>query len=407
MRTPETAVSGRPLQQSARRKSRPPALVFHHFPPYPGAGSIRAVHFARAWAARLAPTDRLVLLTTVTDQKIASQEQSFDVVALSDDPVDNRRSLLSRALGELDLGLRAGFQLLRRRPRMVAISSPGYIFAMTTALCARALGLPYVLDIRDVYPEVYASAGVLKPGSIPYRMLEGLSRSMYRGARRVTAATEGLARIIREIRGGAAGVDVVYNGYPQALRNRTAVKFERFTCVFHGVLGYYQDAGSLLALARALEPHGVDVVVIGFGREETVFANSPPSNFRFLGRLPFEDTIAIVERAHVGLCLRNDDPISRDAFPVKVFEYIALRLPMLITPPCEAGDFVEAIGCGRVFAAGDIEAMMGEVIRLRDDAAYYSARVRACAEGGQEFARELQAARFAELVDAVDHDMAA
>lgn len=381
---------------------RPVVAVFHHFPPFPGAGAIRAEHFARELAKRQPTADDLVVLTTVVGPLPAGLGKTYRVVSLGDDPVENRRSLASRAFGEVILGLKASWRALRLRPRIVVISSPGYIVAMIVALAMSLFRIRYVLDVRDIYPEVYAGAGLMTRDSIPFRLLSGLSRWAYSHAVSVAAATEGLSRTIRS-QAPSAKVQVIYNGFPKALRTRSHVeKLDRFTCSFHGVLGFYQDAATLLAVARALQPHGIDVRVIGYGRGEEILTQNPPPNLKVMGRLPFPETIALVERTHVGLCLRTDDPISRDAMPVKMFEYLGLNVPTLVTPPSEAGAFVERHQFGRAFESGDIEGLTAEVLRLRDDPAYLAARVEACAAVDQEFTREVQAARFAEMVADAD-----
>lgn len=368
---------------------------FHHFPPYPGAGSIRALYFMRALVS-LRDQASLLLLTTVTDQAVADGEV-YPIVPLGRDPIDNRRSLPSRALGEIGLGVRLGLQLLVHRPTVAVISSPGFLFAAIAVLAARIGRVPYVLDVRDIYPEVYASAGVLRAQSLPFRLLQKLSDGMYRHARLVVAATQGLVQHI-VLRAPAQRVEVVYNGCPSFLLTHDDEKHQRFTCVFHGILGFYQDASSLLALAEALAKDDVDVVVVGYGRGEDVLRNATHSNLRFLGRLPFSETVEVVAKCQVGLCLRNDDPISRDAFPVKVFEYIGLGLPVIVTPPSEAGDFISRHGCGDVVASGDIQAMRTSVLRMREDADLYRRRARACREAAVAFTREGQSAKFANLV---------
>lgn len=383
------------------RQTRPVVVAFQHFPPYPGGGAIRASYFATALAKQYANSADIVVLTTIIDPKVIESASGYRIESIGSDPVDNRRGLLSRALGELRLGLIAGIRATRLRPQLLVISSPGYIFAVVLTAIARVMRIPYVADIRDLYPEVYAEAGLIQRGSWVYRRLEALSKRIYAGARLVTAATDGLAKHI-STQVPAANVHVVYNGYPRALLKQRTKKFERFTCSFHGVLGFYQDAPSLLALARALEPHDIDMVVIGYGRGEEIFAKNPPTNLTVTGRLPFAETMDMVAKAHVGLCLRTDDPISRDALPVKMFEYVALGLPSMVTPPSEAGRFVEHHRCGNVFEAGDIESMTAEMLRLRDDPAYRAAIVGACADIGPEFTREFQAARFADLVKAID-----
>lgn len=365
---------------------------FQHFPPYPGAGALRAESLLDALAAR----PEIDLSAAVGCGKDAPSKP-YEVVSLLGEPLENKHSVLRRMLGELILGAKAIASLERAKADLFLISSPSYLAALMSALWAVTLRRPYILDIRDIYPQVYVSAGLIKPQSFPDRILTRMSGLIYRRALKIIAATQGLADRIQEAC-GRDDIEVIYNGFPANLRTFKQEKYQRFTACFHGVMGFYQDIETLMAVARALEAHDVDVVVIGYGRKEEILRANPPSNLRFLGRHAFSDTIAEVARCHVGLCFRTDDEISRDAFPVKVFEYLALNAPVILTPPCEGGEFVERKRCGVQLPSGDVDGLVREILRLRDDEEYRQRMIAACAKVGNEMSREAQAERFAEIV---------
>jgi glycosyltransferase involved in cell wall biosynthesis len=81
----------------------------------------------------------------------------------------------------------------------------------------------------------------------------------------------------------------------------------------------------------------------------------------------FDKTIELIESCHVGLCLRKDDKISRDSFPVKVWEYIGLGIPTIVTPKCEAGSFIQQHGCGYEFESGSAEAIIAIILELKNN----------------------------------------
>ena len=95
-----------------------------------------------------------------------------------------------------------------------------------------------------------------------------------------------------------------------------------------------------------------------------------------------------VSRCHLGLCLRRADEVSRDAFPIKVWEYIGLKIPSLVTPECEAGDFVEKHRCGMQFSAGDTQSMLTTILTLREQPGRLAAMSAACERAGRGFTRE-------------------
>lgn len=368
--------------------------AFHHFPPFPGAGAIRARTISDALAEALPGKGDFAVLTTLV-QGADTADLGYRVESLGDDPGDNRDRLYQRVIGEIRLGLIAGRRILAMRPGAAVVSTPGYLFAATTCAFLWFARIPYVLDVRDLYPEVYAGAGLLKRRSVIYRLFEALTKAMYRRASGIVGATAGLARHIGTV-ANRDDVEISYNGFPAALRAVRTPKRERFTVCFHGVMGFYQDIETLMLCARALEAHDVDVLVVGYGRKEGLFTRNPPSNLLFMGRLPFPDTIDAISACHVGLCLRTDEPISRDALPVKLFEYLGLGMPVVVTPPSEGGDLIETLGAGFVYASGDVQGIVTGILRLRDQPGLLETQHQACAKLGDRFAREAQAAHFAE-----------
>lgn len=375
---------------------------FQHMPPYSGAAALRghSVIGGMVSLARFRECDIRVFTTTPATTPL----QGATIITLDVPEVENAQGLASRMIGELRMGWSAARAMFPRREgcEIAIISSPGFLAALVTSSWARWRKIPYVLEMRDVYPQVYAEASLISRTSLPYRFLAHCSRKMYRGASLVIAATQGLAREVLSAEPGAH-VACVYNGFPQALRERKGAKHPRFTVCFHGVLGFFQDVDTLLEVARRLSEHEVDVVVIGYGRKEDPLRQSRLPNLRFLGRLSFGDTVAEVERCHVGLCLRLDDGISKDAFPVKIWEYLGLAIPSIVTPRCEAGEFLQTHRCGMHFAAGDVDGVVDAVLDLKRDPAAVHILADNCRAVGALYTREhlgVSAARLvAEVLD--------
>lgn len=311
--------------------------------------------------------------------------------------VENAENLLARVVGELKIGWSAARSMLRHHCDYAIISTPGYLAALVIAWYSRRKGVPYVLELRDIYPQVYVEANLIRNNSMLCRFFSARSRVLYEKANLVICATQGL---LREVTKAAprARATYVYNGFPGSLLHRNSTKYGRFTVCFHGTMGFFQDIESLVTIAARLEPHDIDVEVIGYGRKESLLRDVNLKNLRFHGRLTFEDTISMVEKCHIGLCLRLDDEISKDAFPVKVWEYLGLGLPSLVTPCCEAGAFLERNGCGKQFPAGSIEEMVAEILNLKTDPARLETLSVQCRRISGRYTREATGQSVADLI---------
>lgn len=370
---------------------------FQHMPPYSGAAALRGKSIMQGLATL--PEVRGAEITVHTSIPSPQPIDGVQVLTLGTPEVENSLPLKRRLLGELHMGWIAARRLFAgpRRPDIAVISSPGYIAALVMAAVARWCRVPYVLEMRDIYPQVYAEAELIRRESLLYRFFARRSRKLYSGARLVIAATQGLAREVRQDV-PAANVKHVYNGFPVELMHRAAVKHERFTVCFHGVLGFFQDVETLLKVAERLLPHDVDLVVIGYGRKEEPLQKTTLKNVRFLGRQSFDETIKEVECCHLGLCLRLNDGISKDAFPVKVWEYLGLGIPSVITPPCEAGDFVAEHQCGLVHESGDVDAIVSTVLALKADPARIEDLAARCRAVAARYTREQTGLAAARLI---------
>lgn len=362
-------------------------IVNQHFPPLPGGGSLRVDSIAMGLHA-LAEDGEPLAVSVLTGSIPDLPVRPYSVSPTLGQPVASDRPLLSRLIGEVLMGLRASWQLLwlRPQPDLLVISIPSYFMGLMVVAYARLRRVEYVVDLRDIYPEIYEEAGLLSRTSLAYRAALRLSRRMYLGAQLVVTATNGLKKRVEAL---AEGQDVAlcYNGYPEFLNSVQVDKAERFTVCFHGVLGFFQDIEGLVDVARKLEGHDVEVLVIGYGRKEHLVRDQAPANLRFLGRLPLQETLSAVATAHVGICMRTDDRISKDAFPIKIFECLGVGIPVLVSPPCEGGAFVEDENCGKQFAVADRDGIVAEILRLQHDAVYYAAQVAAARRAAVHLSR--------------------
>jgi glycosyltransferase involved in cell wall biosynthesis len=390
------------------RKSHLLMAYYQQMPPFAGGTAMRGgatmPQLAKLWHARGKNQSPPVIshcevLTTVGDSP-NTPELRYVVVAGSS--VSNRSGLLFRLLGELAMGLSAALQVLVKGPACVLLSSPGFWPCVLISVACRLRGITYVLDVRDLYPEVYAHSGLLSDRSLVYRLLLSLTRWWYRGAASIAVATVGLQKIVQPLSRDRSGqgpvVEVVYNGFPASLKQIRPNKHARFTVVFHGVLGVFQDVETLCLLAQRLHQHNIDVLTIGYGKKEHLLRECIAPNLRFLGQMPHAQTMEAVAKCHIGLCLRLDDGISRDAFPVKVWEYLGLSIPSLVTPPCEAGTFLTKHGCGIQFAAGDIDAIESVIVSLRENEAQLASMASSCTRVVSAYTRKQMGEKLANLV---------
>lgn len=371
------------------------ALFYQFLPPYPIAASLRGKSFIEGLSSHTKFSKFSILAYTATPAP--TNLNGVSVISLGVKEVENTESIPKRLIGELKIGIKACYSIFisNSLPSLIIISSPSYLSTLILVFFSKLLGIPFVLDIRDLYPQAYYESGLISKKSYSYKILSFLSSLIYQKALLVITATKGLSFNVRCV-SKKTPVSYIYNGYPQNLSKYLGSKHSRFTVCFHGVLGFFQDIDSLIKLTRKLCFFDIDVIVIGFGRKENLLKEADLPNLKFRGRLSYDKTITEVSKCHVGLCLRYDGGISRDSFPVKIWECIGLCVPVLVTPHCEGGKFLESKNCGIQFCSGDIEAIFRAILKLKNDKQYYESLVKNCLKERSGYTRESLGYKFAE-----------
>ncbi len=83
------------------------------------------------------------------------------------------------------------------RPDLVIATSPQFFCGWSGRLVAKFRRLPFVLEVRDLWPESIVAVGAMKP-SWKIRFLEFLERKLYDGARLIVTVGEGYKRKLLE-----------------------------------------------------------------------------------------------------------------------------------------------------------------------------------------------------------------
>jgi glycosyltransferase involved in cell wall biosynthesis len=248
----------------------------------------------------------------------------------------------------------------------------------TIAAPFRLLGVPLVLDQRDLSPEVYAARfGTVK--GLVYRALLACERFSFRAADHVVTVNESL-RVVAQERGGlpAEAVTVVGNG-PRTSRtiDRPTLPAQPlgaeagYVCCWVGLMGPQDRLDlALRAVAHLVHQRGrndVRMVLIGDGEERPraerlVDELAIRPHVEFTGWLQEDEVFDRLRVADVGLEPNMEPVVS----PVKVMEYMACGLPFVAFDLPES----RALGgdSGEYVTPGDVVAFAEAVERLLDDA---------------------------------------
>lgn len=253
------------------------------------------------------------------------------------------------------------------RPDLVIGSSPHLFAAQAGATLARSWDVPFVLEVRDLWPEsVLAVGGRKGPG---YMVLGRLARSLYRRADRIVCLARGAADYLEER--GIASEKLLYvpNGVdPDAFSGIRRPERQGLTLVYAGAHGPANGLDAVLEAAEMLlESPEIRFLLVGDGAAKPRLVQRACErrlvNVEFRDPVPKARMPDLLAEVDAGLMVLRDTPLfSFGVSPNKLFDYFGAGLPAVCNVRGEVARMVEAAG-GGVLAADSGGPALAEAIR--------------------------------------------
>lgn len=267
------------------------------------------------------------------------------------------------------------------RPEVVVGSSPHLFAAVAAGQAARQMGSKFVAEVRDIWPESLVDLGV--PRWHPFVLW------MAALERRLHSLADGLVTLLPksvryfEYRGvPKERICVVPNGID--LGDAPAVPKREgepgpFRMVYAGAHGVANGLDTLLDAAKILQDVPVRFLLYGDGPERPRLAGRVQSegidNVELRGAVPKAEVHGALQSAGAGLLVLSKMDVFRYGIsPNKLFDYLAMGLPVVVSVDADLGELGD---CPAVVQtpAGD-GAALAEAARLlaREDPCERAAR---------------------------------
>ncbi len=396
-------------------------FLSQYYPPEPGAPAARISELARAWALR---GHDVTVLTGFPNHPsgvipeeyrgaILRRERDLGVTVLRTFIyAAANRGKLRRSAAYLSYAASAALlgQFFTGKPDVLIATSPQLLCGAAGALVAAWKRVPFVLEVRDLWPESIVAVGALAAGHPVIRGLTVLEEALYRRAAHIVLVTDSFRESL--LRRGIADkkLSVVKNGVDLArftpLSRDTDLRRElgaedRIVVGYVGTHGMAHGLDTVLDVAKGL-PERL-FLFVGDGAERPRLEERARSekieNVRFLGMLPRERMPEIYATCDLLIVPLRKTELFTTVIPSKMFEIFAMERPLVLSVDGEAREIGEASG-GAIFSPPeDRDAMLANVERLAGDAelrAQMGKRARAFVLA--EFDRSALADRYLELL---------
>lgn len=298
----------------------------------------------------------------------------------------HKRPSLPATSYDVMAGIRYGSRLVKSK-QIEMVHARNQVPATIALALKRRFGLRMIFDVRGLMAEEYVDANHWKKGNVPYRLTKAMESRALRASDGVVTLTEKIWPEIKDWK-GLRDRDVIQEVVPcctdldrfrflQSERDRVRAELglqDRFVLVYSGSIGgwYLTDktADFFVALLKR-RPNGHFLWLTGGDKSliERLMSDRGVNLDQFtVLNVPTADVPGYLSAADVGIAFYKPTFSRLATSPVKISEYLACGLPVIVNAGVgDSDDFVAAQKVGAVvkdFNEGEYERTLATIESL-------------------------------------------
>lgn len=333
-----------------------------------------------------------------------------EVIGVGSSIVGNRKSLPHRLWLEIKLAICLISVLWKNQKLgdLVIITTPPFFTLLLLATYCSRQRIPYVVDVRDRYPEVLFSQKIIGRKSLVGFCLKIWEKKVYRASTAITTVTQPLCENIQE----DCGVSpiLIMNGFDSRIfKSRLGTKNQqpRVNLICHGLFGRLFDFETFSNVAKFClihaNPH--QFTLVGYGEALERVKKLQLKNVLVLPVMSQAQIADTLQHADIGISILSDDLSSMQAFPVKVFEYLGAALPVFCIPKNVAGQEINQKKFGAAFDRDNWSEGAVWLVNLINCSADRERISKIIQQNRLNYSRQTQCSRFSDLIQQVVADL--
>ena len=262
--------------------------------------------------------------------------------------------------------------------------------ALTTLFVGRALGVPVVLDMAENYPAMIQDvwdSGRARVGDLLVRnprLIRLVERMAVRLADHILVVVDESRERLMAMGVPTSKMTVVMNT-PTLERGGEhgreggggleARRRDELVLVYLGILEVPRGIGTAIQAMREVRRRlpRARLVIIGSGRDEGRFREEAriagvTACVEFRGWVEYREALGCLSRCDVGLVPHHATASWQTTLPNKLFDYMSLGKPVIVSNVRPTERIVAEEGCGLVFRDRDAAALAEAIVALGDPA---------------------------------------
>ncbi len=270
-----------------------------------------------------------------------------------------------------------------RRVDLVVGTSPQIFTACAAYAVSRMKRVPFVFELRDLWPGSIRAVGALRDGAT-LRWLERLELFLYRRAARIVTVTRAFKDALNDRGIDPGKIEVVTNGvdlsrfHPRPKDPELEAQYGVAGAFVAGYIGTHGMAHGLTTVLDAAQQlknaesgRRFQFLMLGDGAMKAGLVEDAAKrgldNVKFLDSVPRDQVSRYWSLLDACIVHLKKEPLFATVIPSKLFEAMAMGIPVLHGVTGESAELVTSEGVGLTFEPGNAAALRDALLRLAAD----------------------------------------
>jgi colanic acid biosynthesis glycosyl transferase WcaI len=305
------------------------------------------------------------------------------------------------------------------RGGVIIATSPQILVGAAGCTAGTLRFLPWVFEVRDLWPESLVGVGQAAADSLLYRSVGRVADFLYRHATHIVVDGEGKRQYLVDRGLEERRISVIRNGVEEdfcldpdsdaARRVRHNLREEwglgdEFVLLYAGTLGMAHGLETVIEAAERLRDRtNIVFLLVGAGAERAqlcqLVKDMRLSSVRVLEKQPRERVPDFLAASDACLVPLRNKEVFKTAIPSKMFEAMAAGKPVILGVEGEAKEILLASQAGLAVQPEDPKAMAAAILRLQEQPSLCRALGRQGRQAVLErYLRPTQAVKYLELL---------
>ena len=276
--------------------------------------------------------------------------------------IAENKGFSKRILDFTSYALMAFFVGLFIKADVIIGTSPQFFTAVSAKYLSILKRKPWIMEVRDIWPESIAAVNSIKRTSQTYKFLERLEISLYKSANNIVVVTDSFKKQLSERGIFESKIHVVKNGVnlssykPQEKEDKILKQLRlenKFVVSYIGTLGSAHALGFILECLKDVDDPNIHFLILGEGSERLTLIEKAKelklTNVQILSSVSKSEVKKYINISDVALVNLKKSNTFLSVIPSKIFENVAMQKPILLGVDGEARSIVEHYKVGLFF----------------------------------------------------------